>query len=399
MAKYVLKGNANVRRAPIIAPGNIITVYRKGTVVEPISISGDWAQFFFPAYIHKSLLQEVAPPPPPPPPPPSGWKVGFGAGLERNIDLPAFAKRMSDAGRPIPVLSVLVADGQNMDLFERIHAASPSTYLVCEFYQPAEPDVWNGWGQPGHAEVDFARPIPSGIEWVEHFLPTMRILKPFVKCFELANEWGAVGDRNGASLAVEREPEESWKRDLCHKRANEIGTFYQQAMSRAWDEKFTISCGDFGVGKVEPWWEHILYPMFALAEFQGHPLNYHMYSGPTKQGPAQYDIMEAAQWFAFRWLRWQHRYPGLKIIGLEAGAYHAYYAGNPEAEFEQMVRLNDVLTGRVGINFDDIGVLYPNAENVIGTAQWWLQAHGKWASGDLKDMLPTYEARRKAMPA
>lgn len=242
---------------------------------------------------------DVEPPPVPPPGkrPYKGKSIGLHiAGSGQSTSFVGIAKRLHEAGKPIPAMLIVSDPG----LCKTIKDVSPDTMVIYRWVAGADD------ASPfANLRADGSGSTADGRAWVDQ-LWTRHSQAIGADYHQLYNEVAFGG--NGQSVRY----------------AEKFAAFNIDMMKRAREMGIHVTVGNFFPGVPEDRHIAVMQEMFAMAEQYDMPLIYHNYTSDANNpatGLTDYHYQSEA--FALRWVKWLKPFPKLKMIGGETARYHA----------------------------------------------------------------------------
>ncbi len=264
-------------------------------------------------------------------------------------DLLGVAKRLHEAGTPIPLIVVVSDPG----LCQRIKDVSPATVVVYRWVASSEdagpfeddPMVWRspiGWFDE---------------MWARH---SQAVGADF---HQMYNECSFGGNTQNTNYAAHM-------------------AYWELAFMRYADERgVKVTIGNYMPGVPEQRHVDQMKSAYAYAEEHGHALCYHAYSSVMADATFSFD----KEWYALRWVPFVKDFPRLKVILGEAGHYHSPRFRGRDDMLRMMAELE--------------GMLMPLRQSGrdVRAAYWTIrgQKDVSWSRDDWTVFLPDYEAWMK----
>ena len=287
---------------------------------------------------------------PPLPQPSVARSIGIHVAGSGDIgDLLGVARRLHEAGKPIPAVMIVSDPG----LCKSIKDVSPTTDVYYRWVaSDKDPGPFDGLNANGDGAM------PSGQQWFDRMW-ARHSQAVGADYHQMYNECSFGGNGQSAAYAV---------------RVNE---FEQQLMARANLQGVKVTIGNYMPGVPEALHIERLRPAFDMAERYGHVLCYHAYTNRD----ADATFGNAAEWYALRWVEWVKNFPKLKVILGETGHYNSpRFRGVPDL-LNGMMEMSNLLTP-----------LRDSGRDV--RACWWTirgQNDMLWRVDDWTPHLPDYE--------
>ena len=268
-------------------------------------------------------------------------------------DLLGVAKRLHEAGTPIPLIVVVSDPG----LCKRIKDVSPATVVVYRWVASSEDS-----GPFDNLHADGSGTVGDGAAWFD-VLWARHSQAIGADFHQMYNECSFGGNGQNAVYA------------------RRVATFELELMKRADAVGVKVTFGNFMPGVPEQ--RHIdeMRNVLTYAEQHGHALCYHAYSAVTSDATFLHDV----NWYALRWVPFVKDFPNLKVILGEAGHYNSPRFRGRDDMLRMMAELE--------------GLLMPlrHSGRDVRAAYWTIRGNKDrtWAVDDWTPYLADYEAWMK----
>lgn len=268
-------------------------------------------------------------------------------------DLLGVAKRLHEAGTPIPLIVVVSDPG----LCKRIKDVSPATVVVYRWVASSEDS-----GPFDNLHPDGGGTVGDGAAWFD-VLWARHSQAVGADFHQMYNECSFGGNKQNAIYA------------------RRVANFELELMKRADAVGVKVTVGNYMPGVPEQRHINEMTNMLAYAEQHGHALCYHAYSSVLADATLTFD----AEWYALRWVPFVKDFPRLKVILGEAGHYNSPRFRGRDDMLRMMAELE--------------GMLMPLRQSGrdVRAAYWTIrgQKDVSWSRDDWTVFLPDYEAWMK----